>query len=289
VPQPGAAFVMPLKPSSDALEWVHGEGLARLRGMLASMLLFSKSVGRLTLRLRRPTADPTATALTADGDAHGDEELVLSRELTPLRALPHAVAAVPGMPPLFYVPAAKPGRPPELEVGSLVLRAHSMPSGASEVCRMVCVSGVLAVKVSIKRHAELLKSLAVVLKKPMPQLTPLRLLYSTAPPAATAGELGGLFRGAGGGEGLLYIGSGATQQTCGAGFHACSFFLPTMERTALDFSNRDIATWNRELLAACGAFARSYYIDEAQVLGGALPGFLGPNTKDEGGGHGGGG
>ena len=116
MPQPGAAFVMPLKPSSDALEWVHGEGLARLRGMLASMLLFSKSVGRLTLRLRRPTADPTATALTADGDAHGDEELVLSRELTPLRALPHAVAAVPGMPPLFYVPAAKPGRPPELEV-----------------------------------------------------------------------------------------------------------------------------------------------------------------------------
>ena len=73
---------------------------------------------------------------------------------------------------------------------------------------------------------------------------------------------------------MVYIGSGATQQTCGAGFHACSFFLPTMERTALDFSNRDIATWNKELLAACGAFARSYYIDEAQVLGGALPGAL---------------
>ena len=179
---------------------------------------------------------------------------------------------------------------------------------------MVCVSGVLGVKVSIKRHAELLKSLAVVLKKAMPQLTPLRLLYSMPPPpssatqgaaaslevaasvapsAAMAGELGGgelgggelgmelggLFRGAGGGEGLLYIGSGATQQTCGAGFHACSCFLPTMERTALDFSNRDIATWNRELLAACGAFARSYYIDEAQVLGGSLPGFLGPNIK----------
>ena len=304
MPKPGAAFVMPLKPSSDALEWVHGEGLARLRGMLASMLLFSKSVGRLTLRMRRPTADPSASA-----PADGDEELVLSRELTPLRALPHAAAAVPGMPPLFYVPAAKPGRPPELEVGSLVLRARSMPSGASEVCRMVCVSGVLGVKVSIKRHAELLKSLAVVLKKAMPQLTPLRLLYSMPPPpssatqgaaaslevaasvapsAAMAGELGGgelgtelggLFRGAGGGEGLLYIGSGATQQTCGAGFHACSCFLPTMERTALDFSNRDIATWNRELLAACGAFARSYYIDEAQVLGGSLPGFLGPNIK----------
>ena len=299
MPQPGAAFVMPLKPSSDALEWVHGEGLARLRGMLASMLLFSKSVARLTLRLRRPAADPTADP-TADQHS-GDEELVLSRELTPLRALPHAVAAVPGMPPLFYVPATKAGRPPELEVGSLVLRARSMPSGATEVCRMVCVSGLLAVKGSIKRHAELLKSLALVLKKPMPQLTPLRLLYSVpsppspatqgaaaagvegatsaAPRAATAGELDGLFRGAGGGEGLLYIGSGATQQTCGAGFHACSFFLPTMERTALDFSNRDIATWNRELLAACGAFARSYYIDEAQVLGGALPGSFGPNIK----------
>ena len=295
--QPGAAFVMPLKSSSDAIGWVHGEAIARLRAMLASMLLFSKSVGRLTLRLRRPTTEPASAALTADGD----EELLLSRELTPLRTLPHAAAAVPGMPPLFYVPATKPGRPAELELASLVLRARSSPSGASEVCRMVCVSGVLAVKVAIKRHAELLKSLALVLKKPMPQLTPLRLLYSppdtapsslhplpspaahsapaAAPPAATAGELAGLFRGAGGGEGLLYIGSGATQQTCGAGFHACSFFLPTMERTALDFSNRDIATWNKELLAACGALARSYYIDEAQVLGGALPGVLGPNVK----------
>ena len=295
--QPGAAFVMPLKSSSDAIEWMHGEAIARLRGMLASMLLFSKSVGRLTLRLRRPTTEPASAARAADGD----EELLLSRELTPLRTLPHAAAAVAGMPPLFYVPASKPGRPAELELASLVLRARCSPSGASEVCRMVCVSGVLAVKVAIKRHAELLKSLALVLKKPMPQLTPLRLLYSppgtppsaphalpspaahsapaAAPPAATAGELAGLFRGAGGGEGLVSIGSGATQQTCGAGFHACSFFLPTMERTALDFSNRDIATWNKELLAACGAFARSYYIDEAQVLGGALPGALGPNVK----------
>ena len=34
VPQPGAAFVLPLKPASDALEWGHGEELARLRGML---------------------------------------------------------------------------------------------------------------------------------------------------------------------------------------------------------------------------------------------------------------
>ena len=82
------------------------------------------------------------------------------------------------MPPLFYVPATKPGRPAELELASLVLRARSTPSGASEVCRMVCVSGVLGVKVAIKRHAELLKSLALVLKKPMAQLTPLRLLYS---------------------------------------------------------------------------------------------------------------
>ena len=67
VPQPGAAFVLPLKPASDALEWGHGEELARLRGMLASMLLFSKSLATLTLRTQRSahgaTVGKIATAL----------------------------------------------------------------------------------------------------------------------------------------------------------------------------------------------------------------------------------
>jgi HSP90 family molecular chaperone len=43
-PRPGAAFVLKLKPGSDASDWMRPEELLALKRMLASLILFTRSV-----------------------------------------------------------------------------------------------------------------------------------------------------------------------------------------------------------------------------------------------------
>ena len=65
----------------------------------------------------------------------------------------------------------------------------------------------------------------------------------------------------------------------GGGFHLCAAFLPTMERTTIDISERDSTFWNVGLLSLAGSVAHAYFADEqAQLLGGgATHAFLGGN------------
>ncbi|KAI6022005.1 hypothetical protein EDC04DRAFT_2937394 [Pisolithus marmoratus] len=56
----------------------------------------------------------------------------------------------------------------------------------------------------------------------------------------------------------LFIGH-ATAQTTGIGGHVASYFIPTVERESIDLVDRNVATWNRELLCIGGFLCRTVY------------------------------
>lgn len=98
--QSGALFVLPLLAGSAAAGWVSDEQLPRLHVMLASCLLFARSLG--TIRL----------------EVSGRPGLSFTRERCHGRVVPHEPAPREGMPPLFAVA----GREPQLEISALTLR-----------------------------------------------------------------------------------------------------------------------------------------------------------------------
>lgn len=51
----------------------------------------------------------------------------------------------------------------------------------------------------------------------------------------------------------------------GAGFHASSRFIPTVERDSIDLHSQVISVWNHALLGAAGSLARAFY-DHCVVL-----------------------
>ncbi|RXW23364.1 hypothetical protein EST38_g2483 [Candolleomyces aberdarensis] len=63
----------------------------------------------------------------------------------------------------------------------------------------------------------------------------------------------------------VFIGH-STAQTTGIGGHMASRFIPTVEREAIDFMDRNIAVWNRELVRVGGILARSAYEYELQDI-----------------------
>ncbi|TFK25484.1 hypothetical protein FA15DRAFT_703591 [Coprinopsis marcescibilis] len=56
----------------------------------------------------------------------------------------------------------------------------------------------------------------------------------------------------------VFIGH-STAQTTGIGGHMAARFIPTVEREAIDFMDRNIAVWNKELLAVGGILSRAAY------------------------------
>ncbi|KAF5326190.1 hypothetical protein D9611_000170 [Ephemerocybe angulata] len=63
----------------------------------------------------------------------------------------------------------------------------------------------------------------------------------------------------------VFIGH-STAQTTGIGGHMASRFIPTVERESIDFMDRNIAVWNKELLYVGGILARSAYEFELQDI-----------------------
>ncbi|KAL1527758.1 hypothetical protein AB1Y20_009143 [Prymnesium parvum] len=269
---PGARFELLLHPESGAVRWAMPEELLHLQRMLASTLLFTKSIESIQL------------ALT------GQPPLVFERGLERVRAAPCAPPPPAGPPALFALHSK------QVEVWTRTIRARS-PSGAEAACRMV--SGAVAIRANPTAHAtKQLRSLAEKLQKQMPSVTQLSLLYDALDATSASGDAeecarlasmlafircGGFAsgRGAAGASGeqhgKLHIGLGGTDQTTGAGFHLCGHFLTTMERTSLDFNGAE-GFWNRELLAVAGRIARAYFADEERSLSGGL-GSLGGQTK----------
>ncbi|KAI9486689.1 MAG: hypothetical protein EXX96DRAFT_496731 [Benjaminiella poitrasii] len=66
-------------------------------------------------------------------------------------------------------------------------------------------------------------------------------------------------------QGRVFIGF-PTHQTTGCCCHMASRFIPTVERESIDFTDRYISIWNKELLAVGGLLARLVYNDEMDQI-----------------------
>ena len=219
LPQPvnGAQFSMRLKPGSDAAHWAEADELARLRRVLASMLLFARSITSITL------------------EAPGCPPLHLSREARPLRTAPAEHRGAGGPPPMFALR--------QLELSQFTLRARWLDpapggpggpgpaqpaAGEPATLCMIQVSAAAEARKGGGRAKATLAELQEKFGKPMPESARLSLLYTTphaAPPAAgptaAAGPdpaleaaLAGL-RCERGEPGLVYVGVGAMEQCDG--------------------------------------------------------------------------
>lgn len=67
-------------------------------------------------------------------------------------------------------------------------------------------------------------------------------------------------------QGCVFIGF-PTHQTTGCCCHMASRFIPTVERESIDFADRYISIWNKELLAVGGLLSRLVYNDEMEQIG----------------------
>ena len=297
----GASFELLLHEQSDAAGWARSDELLHLRRMLASSLLFTKSIERITLVLT------------------GQPVLLLERALNPLRSAASPLLNAGGPPPLFTLPSKQ----VELATRTISARWADVPGRPGEAveasraatCRMLQVSAAISLQQKPNVHAtKQLRSLADKMQKQMPPTSTLCLLYDSTSGGGSGGSGGGSGGSGSGGSGgpsggasgasgsehagltemlafvrcgaakgeqhgKLYIGLGMTDQTTGGGFHLCGHFLTTMERTNLDFNGAE-GFWNRELLAAAGRAARAYFADEERNLsGGTLLGFMGSQVK----------
>ncbi|CAO3637571.1 unnamed protein product [Mucor hiemalis] len=66
-------------------------------------------------------------------------------------------------------------------------------------------------------------------------------------------------------QGRVFIGF-PTHQTTGCCCHMASRFIPTVERESIDFADRYISVWNKELLSVGGLLARMVYNDEMDQI-----------------------
>lgn len=122
-----------------------------------------------------------------------------------------------------------------------------------------------ALKVSVSRDFE--KEMERATKKKPPTTTKFQLVY-TGKEELDASENGNqIFKDLipFPHQGRVFIGF-PTHQTTGCCCHMASRFIPTVERESIDFADRYISVWNKELLAAGGLLARMVYNDEmAQI------------------------
>ncbi|QRW26603.1 protein-histidine kinase [Rhizoctonia solani] len=79
------------------------------------------------------------------------------------------------------------------------------------------------------------------------------------------------------GHARVFIGH-ATSQTTGIGGHASAQFIPTVERESIDFINRDISSWNKELLYIGGLLARAVYEIELTYINELWPSIMNGTT-----------
>lgn len=66
-------------------------------------------------------------------------------------------------------------------------------------------------------------------------------------------------------QGRVFIGF-PTHQTTGCSSHMAARFIPTVERESIDFADRYISVWNKELLAIGGILCRIVYNNEVEQI-----------------------
>lgn len=137
---------------------------------------------------------------------------------------------------------------------------------------------VYSAEVSTKLDRKFSAALQRSTKKEPPSKLRYELIYTGKPeydasvqddskyPSSTGSVFQGLRADLGGdGTTRIFIGH-STAQTTGIGGHMASRFIPTVERESIDFMDRHIAVWNKELLQVGGTLARSAYEFELQDI-----------------------
>ncbi|KAK4520409.1 Vacuolar protein sorting-associated protein 13 [Mucor velutinosus] len=122
-----------------------------------------------------------------------------------------------------------------------------------------------ALKVSVSRDFE--KEMERATKKKPPSTTKFQLVYTGKEELDVSENGNQIFKDLipFPHQGRVFIGF-PTHQTTGCCCHMASRFIPTVERESIDFADRYISVWNKELLAAGGLLARMVYNDEmAQI------------------------
>ncbi|KAI8351189.1 hypothetical protein BD560DRAFT_450089, partial [Blakeslea trispora] len=79
-------------------------------------------------------------------------------------------------------------------------------------------------------------------------------------------------------QGRVFIGF-PTHQTTGCCCHMASRFIPTVERESIDFADRYISVWNKELLAVGGLLSRLVYNDEMEQIARLYRELVGQQTE----------
>ncbi|OBZ84104.1 hypothetical protein A0J61_07846 [Choanephora cucurbitarum] len=79
-------------------------------------------------------------------------------------------------------------------------------------------------------------------------------------------------------QGRVFIGF-PTHQTTGCCCHMASRFIPTVERESIDFADRYISIWNKELLAVGGLLSRLVYNDEMEQIARLYRELVGQQTE----------
>ncbi|CEP14613.1 hypothetical protein [Parasitella parasitica] len=122
-----------------------------------------------------------------------------------------------------------------------------------------------ALKVSVSRDFE--KEMERATKKKPPKSTKFQLVYTGKEELDASENKHQIFKDLipFPHQGRVFIGF-PTHQTTGCCCHMASRFIPTVERESIDFADRYISVWNKELLAAGGILARMVYNDEMEQI-----------------------
>ncbi|KXN90205.1 hypothetical protein AN958_04695 [Leucoagaricus sp. SymC.cos] len=140
------------------------------------------------------------------------------------------------------------------------------------------ILSVISADITVKLNAKLSSEIYRSTKKNPPSNMKYELIYTAKDKydASKQEDLkqfhatGSVFQGLradldGSGAARIFIGH-ATAQTTGIGGHMAARFIPTVEREAIDFMDRNVAVWNRELLYIGGVLSRAAYQAEVDSI-----------------------
>ncbi|KAH7102661.1 hypothetical protein BKA62DRAFT_97201 [Auriculariales sp. MPI-PUGE-AT-0066] len=171
----------------------------------------------------------------------------------------------------------------ELKITASVVAALSspdaieVPANRSKEHKATATMSVYSARAAVQLESALASELERSTKKKVATQVHVDLVYtgkesyeSIADAQSEEGSTSSVFRDLvpdldGSGRSKVFIGH-ATSQSTGFGGHLSARFIPTVEREALDFQDRNVGSWNRELLFVGGYLARSVYELELALL-----------------------
>ncbi|KAI9024779.1 hypothetical protein DFJ74DRAFT_666285 [Hyaloraphidium curvatum] len=239
-----------------------------LARFIATSIGFTANLRRIVVRID----DQEVITVSKREGATGSKELNVSSSWT--KRSPEGLFSVTGVSlrnvqmETEIVPYRPPPEPAAVQPGALSPAPASDPRPQPQKSSLFFRLATLNLAVALPR--QLATEMERTTKKRPPSKTQITLLY------ANADELGSSLDGPAAGrtnsifadliatpsnQGSVIIGF-RTQQTTGCSASMAAAFIPTVERESLDFVDRALAIWNKELLSMCGLLARLIFEDD---------------------------